>query len=183
MINKYKGIGMIEVLVALLILAIGVLGYVALQVRAVDASGEALTRSQAMMVMRGLTESIRANTAAQADYPAAVRNYTGFSATTNAPTNNCFNALCTSAQLANFDAYQAAKAAFNHGIQLSMGDCPGVPGVSEVVGVRAAEAKRQCLFAAWDKTTLSSATFGYSNCMSSTGVYVTQATCLMLEAY
>jgi len=44
--NKYQaGVGLMEVLVALLLLAIGVLGYVALQLRAIDASSEALTKS------------------------------------------------------------------------------------------------------------------------------------------
>lgn len=44
--------GLLEVLVALILLAIGVLGYVALQLRAMDASSEALSKSQAILVMR-----------------------------------------------------------------------------------------------------------------------------------
>ena len=43
--------GLLEVLVALILLAIGVLGYVALQLRAMDASSEALSKSQAILVM------------------------------------------------------------------------------------------------------------------------------------
>ena len=39
-----KGVGLIEVLVALVLLAVGVLGYSILQLRAVDASSEALSR-------------------------------------------------------------------------------------------------------------------------------------------
>lgn len=35
-----KGVGLIEILVALLVLAIGVLGFVALQYRAVEATSE-----------------------------------------------------------------------------------------------------------------------------------------------
>ena len=38
--NIQAGVGLMEVLVALLLLAIGVLGYVALQLRAFDASAE-----------------------------------------------------------------------------------------------------------------------------------------------
>jgi Tfp pilus assembly protein PilV len=48
------GVGLVEVLVALILLAIGVLGYTALQLRAVDASNEALTKSQATVLLRGL---------------------------------------------------------------------------------------------------------------------------------
>ena len=55
------GVGLLEVLVALILIAIGVLGYVALQVRAMDASSEALSKSQAIMIMRGLAENIRVN--------------------------------------------------------------------------------------------------------------------------
>ena len=61
-IRKHQqGVGLMEVLVALLLLAIGVLGYTALQLRAVDASAEAMSRSQGMLILRGLAENIRAN--------------------------------------------------------------------------------------------------------------------------
>ncbi|HEY4713949.1 MAG TPA: prepilin-type N-terminal cleavage/methylation domain-containing protein, partial [Aquirhabdus sp.] len=43
--TSQRGVGMVEVLVAMVLLAIGVLGYAALQVRAVEATGEALNRS------------------------------------------------------------------------------------------------------------------------------------------
>ena len=71
------GVGLVEVLVALVLLAIGVLGFTALQLRAVDATSEALTRSQATLILRGLTESIRANPNGQSSYPAAVKGYIG----------------------------------------------------------------------------------------------------------
>ena len=48
------GVGLVEVLVALVLLAIGVLGFTALQLRAVDATGEALTRSQATLYFERL---------------------------------------------------------------------------------------------------------------------------------
>lgn len=174
--KDHRGVGMIEVLVALLLLAIGVLGYVALQVRAVDASSEALTRSQAMLILRGLAENIRANDAGQTSYPAAVRGYTGYTSSTTAPTN-CMNSACTPAQMATFDAFQAARTANALGIAITMNICPGV--ASTVV------TKRQCLFAAWGNTTITatSTSANYSNCMSSAGIYENSATCLMMEAY
>ena len=67
--KNQKGVGLVEVLVALLLLAVGVLGYTILQLRAVDASSEALMRSQGIMVLRGLSENMRANPAAQNSYP------------------------------------------------------------------------------------------------------------------
>lgn len=173
---NHRGVGMIEVLVALLLLAIGVLGYVALQVRAVDASSEALTRSQAMLILRGLAENIRANDAGQGSYPAAIRDYTGYSSTTTAPTS-CLNSACTPAQMATFDAFQTARAANTLGIAITMDTCPGVEST--------AVTRRQCLFAAWGNTTISATATAanYSSCMSSAGIYENSATCLMMEAY
>ena len=60
-IKSQQGVGLVEVLVALLLLAVGVLGYSILQFRAIDASSEALTRSQGVLVLRSLAEGIRAN--------------------------------------------------------------------------------------------------------------------------
>ena len=177
--NKYQtGVGLMEVLVALLLLAIGVLGYVALQLRAIDASGEALTKSQGVLILRGLAENMRANGTGQSSYAAAVRGYTSITSTPTAPTPTCFNpsTLCTPAQMANYDAFSAAKSAFEIGMRITMADCPGVS---------SAPVKRQCLYAAWDNTTLSatSTTADVSQCMSSSGVYVNTARCLMMEAY
>lgn len=180
---------MVEVLVAMLLLAIGVLGYAALQVRAVEATGEALNRSQAMVILRGLAEQIRVNSTAQSSYQAAVLGYANASTAPSLGSNaNCYASAsatapsCTSAQLATFDAYQTANSAFKLGMRVSMVDCPGVTG---------ATVKRQCLFAAWGKTTLpttnalpaSSTAPTTTDCMLDTGVYQPNATCIMMEAY
>ncbi|WP_086184298.1 type IV pilus modification protein PilV [Acinetobacter sp. ANC 4973] len=177
--NNYQaGVGLMEVLVALLLLAIGVLGYAALQLRAMDASAEALTKSQGILILRGLSENMRANGAGQANYAAAVRGYTSIAATPTAPTPSCYNpsTLCTAAQMANYDAYSAAKSAFEIGMRITMAECPGVS---------SAPVRRQCLYAAWNNTTLSATatTANVSQCMSSTGIYVNTARCLMMEAY
>ena len=80
--QSQRGVGLMEVLIAILILAIGVLGYSALQIRAVEATTEALNRSQAMLVLRGLAENVRANAGlvdptnsvtAQSYYQAAIK--------------------------------------------------------------------------------------------------------------
>ncbi|GAC1370055.1 MAG: type IV pilus modification protein PilV [Aquirhabdus sp.] len=177
-----RGAGMIEVLVAMLLLAVGVLGYSALQVRAVEATTLAVTRSQAMVLLRGLAEEIRVNSTVQTGtggYPSAIQSYANFTASTSAPANNCNTGGCSATQLATFDAYQSAKAAFNLGMTINMAVCPGV---STTVP------QRQCLYAAWGKTTLANinplpASPSATDCMSSAGVYQPQATCLMMEAY
>lgn len=165
-----RGVGLMEVLVALLLLAIGVLGYVALQVRAVEASTEATQRSQALFVLRGLAESIRANNAGRLSYQALV----------NAPqTSNsaraCINtdSLCTANTLAQADVAQAQANANNFGMQLRMQVCPGVNNM-------AGEDRRMCLYAAWGATDISGNT---NACMTAAGVYVVGSSCLMMELY
>ena len=176
--KNQKGVGLVEVLVALLLLAVGVLGYTILQLRAVDASGEALMRSQGIMVLRGLSENMRANPAAQNSYPAAVRNYTNITSTPTVPTKVCFNPsiTCTAAEMATYDAFMAAKSAFDLGMNITMDNCPGVA---------SAPVKRQCLYAAWGDTAISATNTAanVSACMSATGVYVNGSKCLMMEAY
>lgn len=178
--DTQRGMGMVEVLVAMLLLAIGVLGYAALQVRAVEATGDALNRSQAMLVLRGLAEQMRVNPTGQATYPAQVRLYTATPPSATAPVN-CFNSavMCSPTDMARFDAYKSAVAANDIGVSLGMTQCPGVG---------AAPVKRQCLFAAWGGTTLANvgatlSAASSTDCMDVTGIYQPQARCLMMEAY
>ena len=57
--NSQKGIGLIEVLVALMLLAIAVLGFTAMQMTAVKATDESLMRTRALTVLRGAAEMMR----------------------------------------------------------------------------------------------------------------------------
>ena len=167
-INKQTGVGMVEVLVALVLLALGVLGFTALQLRAVEAGEEALLRSQATLLLRGLSESIRANPQGQSFYPKEVQ---GYAAITSEPSSSksCIDEICTAKQMASYDAFLTAKSAFNVGINITMATCPGVKSMN-----------RQCLFASWGGTKLTNT---YSGCMNTSGKYINNAKCLMMEAY
>ena len=66
--NKQQGVGLIEVLVALLILAIGVMGFIALQYRAIEATAESGSRIQAINLARDLAERMRVNRGAEEVY-------------------------------------------------------------------------------------------------------------------
>ncbi len=176
-----RGVGMVEVLVAMLLLAVGVLGYAALQVRAVEATGEALNRSQAMIILRTLAENMRVNSTVQSTYTTAVHTYSTLTSSTTAPatcvaTSSTDTVSCTPAALATHDAFQAASAGLRLGMHIDMMDCPGVSG---------APVKRQCLIAAWGKTSpvLSGGTSAATDCMDSNGAYLPTSTCLMMEAY
>lgn len=61
MIRNQRGVGLVEVLVALVLLGIAVLGFTALQIRAVAASADAGQNIQAMNIARDLSERIRMN--------------------------------------------------------------------------------------------------------------------------
>lgn len=66
-----QGFSLVEVLVALLVLAIGLLGMAGLQTRGVSTNFSALQRSQAILYAHDIVERMRANrdTARQASWP------------------------------------------------------------------------------------------------------------------
>ncbi len=173
--QSQRGIGMVEVLVALLLLAVGVMGFSALQSYAVYATTESLNRTQALTVMRGLAERIRVNGTTSVVLIHYKRAMGGGEPT--APSERCRSSGgsatgCTAEQLAAVDVYDARAAAWSSGIQLGMTDCPGTVGVG----------KRQCLLAAWDKTTPTIAADDDA-CMTLDGTYRMQASCIVMEIY
>jgi type IV pilus assembly protein PilV len=179
-----RGVGMVEVLVAMLILAVGVLGYSILQVRSIAATNESMMRSQAVFILRGLSDAIRMNTVGQQN--GNYQNATGVFNRTSAPTapTSCsyrtsFSGFCTPAQFARWDAYQYSLIAFQSGIKINMLTCPGTVASGTMPA-------RQCLVAAWGKTDPTfeenAGTVAETACMKD-GVYKAAATCLVLEAY
>lgn len=59
-ITQQHGVGLVEVLVAVLLLSVAVLGFSALQVRAVSATDESLVRTKSLTIVRNLAEVMRA---------------------------------------------------------------------------------------------------------------------------
>ncbi|HEY5802342.1 MAG TPA: type IV pilus modification protein PilV [Lysobacter sp.] len=59
--RRQSGVGLIEVLIAVLVLAIGVLGIAALQAKSLRNSQSALERSQAVVQTYSILEAMRAN--------------------------------------------------------------------------------------------------------------------------
>lgn len=58
--NAQRGVGLVEVLVAVLLLSVAVLGFSALQVRAISATDESLVRTKSLTLVRNLAEVMRA---------------------------------------------------------------------------------------------------------------------------
>lgn len=162
--HRQRGVGMMEVLVALLVLGVGVLGFAALQLRSVKASGESYFRSQAMAVAQDLAERIRVNRAQMAAYKTA-SNWSSAAPTT--PPTSCNNTVCTAAALATYDINTVKYVAST---QLPAG----------VVNVETCQASQaSCVYVAWDGTAASSGASG--QCVNAAGTYVTGANCIMME--
>ncbi len=161
--RKQAGVGLMEVLVALLLLAIGVLGFVALQYRAIEASSEGENRVHAINLARDVAEKIRTNRDGLNTYGATIADRT------TAIETNCFTNGCTVVQKATFDAIQTNLAAQRMGMTINMFACPGA-----ING-------RQCIYVAWGDTAATNAD-GLNNCTTA-GLYRAESTCVVMEAY
>lgn len=163
-IKKQAGVGLMEVLVALLILAIGVLGFIALQYRAIEALSEGENRIQAINIARDLAEKVRVNRNEINTYTEVVHGNV-----TALPTPNCFNGLCSTEEKANFDAALIKLSAQRMGMTVNMLTCSGV------------ENGRLCIYVAWGDTSATNAD-GLNNCTTS-GSYRNESTCVVMEMY
>ena len=201
--NNQRGVGLIEVLVSMVILSVAVLGFVALQIGATNATGEALKRSDALIILSGLAEKIRLNPTG--GYKVTIPD--------NAPSCDVDN-QCTPDEQALIDLYIQSEYAQSKMIQLGVSNCPNT----------SANQPRLCLLAAWETTepTVAQASTNSSStpdaneaegatapdgdesdsggdsqdsetttsevndtnvCLSATGRYADDSHCLVLEAY
>lgn len=97
----HRGIGLIEVLVAVFVLAVGILGLATMQLAAKRASYEATQRSIATSLTRDIVERMRANPDQLAAY--VVSNIGDEASLLATPATNCSSATCTPANLAAYD--------------------------------------------------------------------------------
>jgi type IV pilus assembly protein PilV len=139
-----KGVGMIEILVTLFILSIGLLGVAYLQFVGSFTNSESLSRSQSVLVAQQLTERLRANTVfsitgdglvvdndyfdatlynfASLSCPAGGLPYQCYCLSRPVTVPDCNAAVCTTAEVAAFDAYEVSCAAVasNPEIEISL---------------------------------------------------------------
>lgn len=101
MLNRARGVGLIEVLIAVLVLSVGLLGMVALQVTAKRNSYEATQRSIATGLARDILERIRSNPGEVGSYAATV----GGGSITSVPAS-CNTSSCSTSGLASRDLYE-----------------------------------------------------------------------------
>lgn len=156
--SDQKGVGLVEVLIALVLLAIAVLGFVGLQIRAVAASQEAGRNVQAMNIARDLSERIRTNRDGLLSYNAAE------------DPKNCADDFCTAAEMGGYDYAQVTEKAKNIGMSLDILNCQGGD-----------ELKRKCIYVAWEGTTPTNGTAD-TDCTQG-AAYVPKAKCIIVEVY
>jgi type IV pilus assembly protein PilV len=102
-----RGFSLIEVLVALIILGVGMLGLGRLFLVTVQANASSTSRTVAVNLVADLADRIRANRTATTAYQS-----TSATISTTAPTPACvggalaFAPICTPAQMAAYDLYQ-----------------------------------------------------------------------------
>lgn len=157
MMKRQTGVGLVEVLVALVLLSIAVLGFVALQIRAITASNEATMNVQATNIARDLAERMRMNRDGLAGYVA------------NTDTTNCATAFCSPENMAKYDFRLVSSRATDLGMSMNVLNCQG----STLV--------RKCIYVAWEGTTATNGT-GSSDCTNG-AAYVPNAKCIIMEVY
>lgn len=166
-----QGVGLIEVLVALLVLAVGVMGYAAMQNRALKGSDDALSRTKALNLSRDVAERIRNNSVA----PTVVQKYqNAMNASTIPAKDACANdatKICDSDAMVKNDVHHIKSAAKEDGLTVGMAGCPG-----NVTGLG-----RNCVIVAWGST--KAAFSGDDKCMDSSGKYAQESQCVVMEAF
>ena len=167
-VSNQRGVGLVEVLVAVLLLSVAVLGFSALQLQAIKATEESLVRTQALSVVRGLAENMRANSLQLKAYENAI----------NAPTPTSVNCdklddNCTADKVAIKEANAAVKKLKEYDINIKMVTCPGTASCSEI----------KCIIAAWGDTKPLMDDTNKLACATVNGVYRSGGTCVIVETY
>lgn len=184
--STQTGVGLIEVMVALLLLAVAVLGFSAMQMTAIKATDESLMRTRSLTIMRGGAEAIRTNPTGIVAFKAAINGSTesitieGKAITKDSCVQNTNAApteaaSCTINQLATRDGLLLKSYATSNDINMGMipNGCPGTSGNQE----------RQCFVASWGDTTVDLNDSAPKACANANGTYKNGAECFIMEAY
>lgn len=181
--GSQQGVGMIEVLVSLVLLAISVLGFVALQTRAIKDTSESGIRTTGVMIMRELGEHVRANYSQKSQFQSSIKTFNDSYVAGNTPRGqtSCVTSSCEPVDAAKFDAYQITKKAYDNGMQIGLVPCKKSDGSNYGTAVAI-----NCAVVSWGAT---NPTFGNDadpsngsmDCVQNSGIYHPKATCLIME--
>lgn len=177
-VGRYEaGIGLIEVLVSLLVLAVAVLGFSALQMRVSKTTEESLMRADALMVVRNISESMRLYPDQREKFKDAInpQDQAAIAQAMNS-LSNCVDDVCTREQEATRLANEAMITAHQIGVKLKALDCPPPP------NPQAGVIKKVCLIASWGNTKPTKGG-GDNDCIDDSGAYQPRASCFVMETY
>lgn len=105
-IYRLRGFSLIEVLIALIVLSVGMLGIAGLYVHGMQAGRTSLFRHHAVALAGDAADRIRAN-------PLGKTNYTDTGPVTTAPAALCLDDVCTPAEMALSDMWSWDQQARN----------------------------------------------------------------------
>ena len=161
------GVGLMEVLVALILLAIGVLGFSVLQFRAMEAANEATERTSAINISRDLAERMRLNRLGLADYKTGI-NEKKKGDDCLASDSTSYTPNCTSQKMAYYDATEILAKAEESGQTIVIADC--------------VSSELNCIYVSWGETQITGSNL--SSCVDgTTGTYVSGSKCQLMEAF
>ncbi len=112
---KQKGVGLIEVMVALLVLAIGALGYAGLQVKALKNTDDANSRAHAILIAQDALERFQSNPAQKGYYHTAGNWSSQYLEPGGEPAGwkDCVTNACSAVEMAKWDIKQLSWVAAN----------------------------------------------------------------------
>lgn len=139
--RRQRGVGMIEVVIALLIFSIGVLGFAALQMTALSQSNDANHRTIAVLIAQDAVERMQANPGERAAYLTVGDWPTGVYGAN--PPGDCVNVTeanrCSSDDMAEFDMTDLAWMAANQ-----------LPG-GRIIADECAFNSNMCVIVSWEE--------------------------------
>ena len=103
--RRQSGITLLEILIAVVVLSIGLLGVAGLQLTGLKNGQQSYQRSQATALAYEIADRMRANRLQAVANVYQLNPGTGATATPAAPAPDCSAAACTGAQLAAWDVY------------------------------------------------------------------------------
>jgi len=157
-----RGVGMIEVLIAILVLAVGALGFAGVQLVAMQNAENANHRSAAMLIAQDAVERIQSNPGAIDDYISARSVAVPTAAPTQACTGSCDISQLDLAQL----AWVANQTLPNGLIKIDGCDFSGLT----------------CVVVNWGERQEGDNANSIDSCMSASGINVSdESNCLVME--
>jgi type IV pilus assembly protein PilV len=106
-LNKYKGMTLLESLIAIVVLAVGMLGIASMLMQSSKANNSSYAKLQAVQAVYDIFDRIRANPAAaiSGNYNVSNIGSNGLPTSVSTPGVLCNAAVCTPAQMAAYDTW------------------------------------------------------------------------------